>query len=113
MGATLQIADEQAARTRSADRGTYLATTARGDLEILVEGDTELLNVYHVIDIDPEGGRARQRGGRQGVRRLARLAGAQDDDRRRSASSEFGEPLFVPDAGKTDDADPGGRLRWT
>ena len=55
MGATLQIANDKGAYTIS-DRGTYLATESARDLEILVEGGTELLNVYHVIDIATEAG---------------------------------------------------------
>ena len=55
MGATLQIANDKAAYTLS-DRGTYLATKSGRDLEILVEGGADLLNVYHVIDVAPEAG---------------------------------------------------------
>ena len=55
MGATLQIANDKEAYTLS-DRGTYLATKSGRDLEILVEGGADLLNVYHVIDVAPEAG---------------------------------------------------------
>lgn len=58
MGATLRIAAERQAYAL-ADRGTFVASPT--DLEILVEGDAELRNVYHVIDIPGEneaGGRA-------------------------------------------------------
>ena len=55
MGATLQIANDKRGYTIS-DRGTYLATESARDLEILVEGGSELLNVYHVIDVAPAAG---------------------------------------------------------
>ena len=49
MGQTLNIASEKKAYTL-ADRGTYLALKKRLALGILVEGDSILLNIYHVID---------------------------------------------------------------
>ena len=36
------------------DRGTYLALKDTLDLEILFEGDDALLNVYHVMQVNPE-----------------------------------------------------------
>ena len=36
-----------------ADRGTWLAFKNRGDLTILVEGDTRLFNQYGVILVNP------------------------------------------------------------
>jgi len=52
MAETLRIASEKAAYTLT-DRGTYLAVRARLDLAVLVEGEPGLLNVYHVITLDP------------------------------------------------------------
>ncbi len=57
MGDTLNIANERQAYT-VADRGTYLALRDRLDLDILVEGDKPLLNVYHVIAVNPANGKA-------------------------------------------------------
>jgi len=51
MGATLTIASEKGAYTLT-DRATYLANMDKLQLDILVEGDNSLLNVYHVITID-------------------------------------------------------------
>ena len=45
------MADEKDAYT-IADRGTYL--TSEPALEVLVEGDDALLNIYHVIDVTDE-----------------------------------------------------------
>jgi tungstate transport system substrate-binding protein len=52
MGATLKIASEQGAYTLT-DRATYLANRANLQLENLVEGDATLLNIYHVIQVNP------------------------------------------------------------
>ena len=53
MGQTLQIADQRRAYTLS-DRGTYLAFKDRVKLDILNEKDERLLNVYHVILVNPQ-----------------------------------------------------------
>ncbi len=56
MGDTLNITNERNAYTIS-DRATYLAMKDRLDLAILVEGDKSLLNIYHVIPVNPANGR--------------------------------------------------------
>jgi len=53
MGATLQIAGQRQAYTIS-DRATYLSQQDTLDLAVLLEGDAALLNVYHVIVVNPE-----------------------------------------------------------
>lgn len=53
MAATLRMASEKGAYTLS-DRGTYLAQKAKLKLTILVEGDKDLLNTYHVIVDNPQ-----------------------------------------------------------
>jgi tungstate transport system substrate-binding protein len=101
MGATLRIADQKRAYTIS-DRGTYLSTRDSTDLDVLVEGEPRLLNVYHVIDIDPGAGtRVNAAGGRAFAEwivspRAQAMIGA-------FGRKEFGRPLFVPDAGKTEE----------
>lgn len=52
MGPVLHIADEKQAYTL-ADRGTWLALRAKLSLELLYQGDRELLNPYHVITVNP------------------------------------------------------------
>ena len=52
MAETLRIASEKAGYTLT-DRGTFLSLTGRLDLRVLVEGGKELLNVYHVITVNP------------------------------------------------------------
>lgn len=100
MGATLRIADQKRGYT-VADRGTYLSTGDSTDLDVLVEGEPRLLNVYHVIDVDPGAGpRVNAAGGRAFADWIVspaaqRMIGA-------FGRKEFGRPLFVPDAGKTE-----------
>jgi tungstate transport system substrate-binding protein len=53
MGAVLTMASEKGAYTLS-DRGTYLARAGQLRLEVLVEGDPNLLNYYSAIQVNPE-----------------------------------------------------------
>ena len=52
MGPALNIASSADAYVL-ADRGTWLAFKNRGNLKVLVEGDTRLFNQYGVIVVDP------------------------------------------------------------
>ena len=52
MGQTLNVAAEKKGYT-IADRGTWLSMQAKLGLPILKEGDPILLNVYHVIQVNP------------------------------------------------------------
>ena len=99
MGATLQIANDKRAYTIS-DRGTYLATASARDLKILSEGGGDLLNVYHVIDVAPAAGERINAAGGKALADWLISSGAQAEIRT-FGTAEFGEPLFVPDAGKT------------
>src|SRR3972149_6856788 len=49
---TLLVADEKGGYTLS-DRGTYLVQRDNLVLEVLVEGDPALFNVYHVMQVNP------------------------------------------------------------
>jgi tungstate transport system substrate-binding protein len=54
MGATLQVAGEKEGYILT-DRATFLAQQKNiTNLEILVEGDKDLLNIYHVMQVNPE-----------------------------------------------------------
>jgi tungstate transport system substrate-binding protein len=94
MGDTLNIANQRAGYTL-ADRGTFLSLRPRLDLEVLVEGDPVLLNVYHVLTVNPANGPAvNVEGGRAFLAFLLdpatqELIGGFGVDR-------FGEPLFTP-----------------
>src|SRR5512139_451849 len=52
MGQTLGVTAEKKGYTL-ADRGTYLSMKKNLGLDILVEGDAVLLNIYHVIEVNP------------------------------------------------------------
>ena len=92
MGETLTIAGQKRAYTL-ADRGTFLATD-NVDLDLLVEGGSDLVNPYHVIVVEGEG-----------VNRECAQAFADwitspetQEEIGRFGVAEYGEPLFFPDA---------------
>jgi tungstate transport system substrate-binding protein len=98
MGQTLNVASEKGFYTL-ADRGTYLALKKNLALEILVEGDKSLLNVYHVIEVSqakwPKVNAA-------GAKTFADFMVAADTQKtiETFGVEKFGSPLFFPDAGK-------------
>ena len=53
MGQTLTIASDKEGYTLT-DRATYLATKKSLKLDILLQGETALLNIYHVMQVNPE-----------------------------------------------------------
>ena len=94
MGETLNIANERGAYTVT-DRGTYLALRDRLELPILVEGDPALINIYHVITLDPANGpHVNGEGGAAFLTFL--LAPATQAVIGGFGVEEFGEPLFTP-----------------
>jgi tungstate transport system substrate-binding protein len=98
MGQTLNVAAEKRGYTLS-DRGTYLAMQKRLGLAILCQGDPTLLNIYHVIEVDP----ARFPGvNGPGGTAFAEfmLAPKTQDTIRAFGVEQYGSPLFFPDAGK-------------
>jgi len=100
MGATLVIASEKAAYTMT-DRATYLANQDNLDLEILVEGDAVLLNVYHVMTVNPEKWADANYDGALAFTNFMTTSATQDVIREFGVD-KFGQPLFFPDADKTD-----------
>ncbi|HCF51480.1 MAG TPA: tungsten ABC transporter substrate-binding protein, partial [Syntrophomonas sp.] len=53
MGQTLTVAQQKEGYTLT-DRATYLAQKKNLSLAILVEGEKALLNIYHVMQVNPE-----------------------------------------------------------
>jgi tungstate transport system substrate-binding protein len=99
MGATLQIANQKDAYTLS-DRGTYLAQSKNLDLVVLVEGDPLLLNVYSVMEVNPE--RFGLVNGPGGAAFAEFMVSERAQEMIRDFGvEEFGQPLFIPDADKT------------
>jgi tungstate transport system substrate-binding protein len=102
MGATLQIASEKGGYTLT-DRATYLATKDKLSLDILVEGEAGLLNVYHVISVNP----ATCPGvNSAGATAFADYLVSADGQALigEFGKDKYGQPLFVPDAGKSEDS---------
>jgi tungstate transport system substrate-binding protein len=100
MGATLQIANQRGAYTVS-DRGTYLAQSENLDLQVLVEGDPVLLNVYHVMQVNPDQFDGVEAEGGQAFVEFMVSDSAQEIIRNFGVE-KFGQPLFIPDAGKSE-----------
>lgn len=100
MGATLTIASEKGAYTLT-DRATYLALKDNLQLEILVEGDNALLNVYHVITVNPEKwDRVNYEGALAFLNFM--IAPSTQEVIGKFGVDKYGQPLFYPDADKTD-----------
>ena len=99
MGATLQIANQREAYTL-ADRATYLALQDVLDLEILLEDDPGLLNIYHVMQVNPDtSGDVNASGATAFVDFM--VADETQAVIAEFGIDEFGQPLFVPDAGRS------------
>jgi tungstate transport system substrate-binding protein len=100
MGATLTITSEKGAYTLT-DRATYLANKANLQLDILVEGDNSLLNVYHVITIDQAKWPKTNYDGGVAFLKFMTESSTQDVIGKFGVD-KFGQQLFIPDADKTD-----------
>ena len=101
MGATLGIAHERNAYAIT-DRATYLAFGKRVSLPILLEGDRALLNVYSVLAVNPaNGARVNPAGGKAFADFL--VAPQTQKVIQNFGVEKFGQPLFVPVAGKKED----------
>ena len=98
MGQTLNVASEKKGYTLT-DRGTYLALKKRLSLDILTEGDAILLNVYHVIEVNPaKWPKVNAAGGRAFADFM--VSKEVQDIVKTFGMEKFGSPLFFPDAGK-------------
>ena len=100
MGATLTIASEKTAYTLT-DRATYLANQGNLSLDILVEGDPALLNVYHVITVNPDKWPKVNYDGAIAFAKFMTDPATQEIIGQFGVDA-YGQPLFFPDADKTD-----------
>jgi len=101
MGATLLMASEKAGYTLT-DRATYLAQKANIALTILSEGDRDLLNIYHVMQVNPaKFDRVNAAGGKAFVEFM--VAAETQKTIGAFGKDKYGQPLFFPDAGKSMD----------
>jgi tungstate transport system substrate-binding protein len=101
MGETLNVAAEKKGYTLT-DRGTYLALKKNLGLDILVEGDAILLNIYHVIEVNPAKWPKVNTAGAKAFSDFMVSKGTQDIIRT-FGLDKFGSPLFFPDAGKKEE----------
>jgi tungstate transport system substrate-binding protein len=102
MGATLRLASETSAYTLT-DRATYLSQRENLSLEVLSEGDQDLLNIYHVIEMTKRAGDRVQPEAAKAFAdwmvgsRAQKMIGE-------FGAEEFGQQLFIPDAGKDENS---------
>lgn len=102
MGQTLNIASEKSGYALT-DRATFLSLQKNLALEIVVEGEKSLLNIYHIMQVNPEKfPKVNADGAKAFVDFMI-------DAKTQAAIAEFGkdkfgQSLFIPDAGKSDDA---------
>lgn len=101
MGATLGIANDRNAYTIT-DRATYLALQKRLALVILLEGDKPLLNIYSVMEVNPANGpRINVVGGKAFADFM--VAPQTQAVIKGFGVEKYGQPLFVPVAGKREE----------
>jgi tungstate transport system substrate-binding protein len=101
MGQTLGVAAEKKTYTL-ADRGTYLALKKNLGLDILVEGDGILLNIYHVIEVNPKKWPKVNFAGAKAFGDFMISKDTQDIIKTFGVD-KYGSPLFFPDAGKKEE----------
>jgi tungstate transport system substrate-binding protein len=100
MGPTLKITSEKKGYTLT-DRATYLAQKANLQMAILLEKDPALLNVYHVIRVNPDKYPKLNVAGAQAFSDF--IVSPEIQVRiGQFGMAKYGEPLFFPDATKTD-----------
>ena len=98
MGQTLGIASEKRAYTLT-DRGTFLALKKRLTLDILVERDPSLLNIYSVMEVNAARFPKVNAAGGKAFADFIVSAETQAIIKM-FGTEKFGEPLFYPDADK-------------
>jgi len=99
MGETLNVAAEKKGYTLT-DRATFLALKKNLGLVILSEGDSRLLNIYHVIEINhTKWPKVNAAGGKLFADFM--ISRKSQETIRNFGVEKFGAPLFFPDAGKS------------
>lgn len=98
MGQTLNVAAEKKGYTLT-DRGTYLAIQKNLGMEILTEGDSALLNIYHVIEVNSA---KWPKANAEGAKAFSDFMVSKSTQNiiKTFGVDQYGSPLFFPDAGK-------------
>ena len=101
MGQTLNIASQKEGYTLT-DRATFLAQKDNLQLEIVVQGEKSLLNIYHVMQVNEEKfPKVNADGAKAFVEFM--IDSKTQDIIGEFGMDEYGEPLFFKDAGKTEE----------
>lgn len=101
MGQTLNVAAEKGGYTLT-DRATYLAQKKNNNLQIIVEGDKDLLNIYHVMLVNPEKyNKVNAKGGQAFVDFM--VSASTQETVKKFGVDKYGQALFIPDAGKKEE----------
>ena len=98
MAATLLVANQRRAYTLT-DLGTFGSLRAHLDLAVLRGEDRDLINIYHVIELNPTGHVRLNAAGGNAFADFVVSAELQDY-LARYGEARFGAPLFVPARGK-------------
>lgn len=98
MGQTLTMASEKGAYTLT-DRATYLSTKKNLKLDIVLQGEASLLNIYHVMQVNPE---KFPKVNKDGAKAFVDFMINADTQKQISefGKDKFGQSLFFADAGK-------------
>jgi tungstate transport system substrate-binding protein len=100
MGQTLNVSAEKKAYTIT-DRGTYLSLKKTLGLDVLVEGDALLLNVYHVMEVNAaKWPKVNTTGGKAFADFI--VSKKAQDIIKTFGIEKFGAALFFPDAERKD-----------
>lgn len=102
MGQTLNIASEKNGYTLT-DRATFLANKKNLKLEIVLEGEASLLNIYHVMQVNPE---KFPKVNKDGAKAFVDFMVSPETQKLigEFGKDKFGQSLFFPDAGKENSA---------
>lgn len=100
MGATLQIASQKQAYTLT-DDATFAANASKFELASLVKGDPFLLNIYHVISVNPAKWPKVNSVGAKAFADFVTSSAGQELIAG-FGKAKYGQPLFVADAGKNE-----------
>lgn len=100
MGQTLKVANERMGYTIS-DRATYLAQRKNMSLQILIEGDRKLINLYHVMEVNPN---MFSKVNGDGARAFSEYLLEPETQSLIAiyGKEQYGQPLFFADGGKNE-----------
>ena len=98
MGQTLKIASEKKGYTLT-DRASYLAQKKNLNLEVVLEKEAALLNIYHVMEVNAA---KFSKVNKDGAKAFADYIVSEEGQAliKDFGVSKYGQALFVPDAGK-------------